>query len=65
MVIANGKPVTLSGKKEYIYVDIFDYIDFDLTQPKGKSVVTLLNGVKAGYVDILKNGDQIEIYWEQ
>ncbi|MGN1158812.1 MAG: cell division FtsA domain-containing protein [Lachnospiraceae bacterium] len=65
MVIANGKPVTLSGKKEYIYVDIFDYIDFDLTQPKGKSVVTLLNGAKAGYVDILKNGDQIEIYWEQ
>jgi len=65
MVIANGRPVTLSGKKDYIYVDIFDYIDFDLTQPQGKSVVTLLNGVKAGYVDVLKNGDQIEIFWEQ
>lgn len=64
VVVANGRPVTLSGKKEYIYVDIFDYIDFDLSAPRGKSVVTLLNGVKAGYVETLKQGDRIDIYWE-
>ena len=64
-VIANGKPVRMTGKKDYIYVDIFDYIDFDLSTPKGSSVVTLLNGSKAGYVEMLKNGDQIEIYWEK
>ena len=64
VVVANGRPVTLSGKKEYIYVDIFDYIDFDLSAPRGKSVVTLLNGMKAGYVETLKQGDRIDIYWE-
>lgn len=64
-VIANGRPVTMSGKKDYIFVDIFDYIEFDLSKPQGSSVVTLLNGAKASYVEFLKNGDQIEIYWEK
>lgn len=63
-VQANGKDITLSGKKDYIYVDIFDYIDFDLSSPKGKGVVTKLNDHSADYVEVLKDGDIIEIYWE-
>ena len=65
VVRVNGQPVTLSGKKDYIFVDVFDYIDFDLTTPRGRSVVTKLNGAKAGYVDMLSNGDQLDIYWSQ
>lgn len=64
-VIVNGSPVTMTGKKSYIYVDVFDYIDFDLSTPHGSCVVTKRNGENAGYVDVLADGDQLEIYWEK
>jgi len=64
-VIANGQPVTLYGKKQYVYVDIFDYINFDLSYSKGRSIVTRLNGRNADYMEGLKNGDVIEIYWSE
>lgn len=63
-VIVNGEPVHMTGKSSYIYVDVFDLIHFDLSQPKGRSVVTLLNGMAAQYTDILKNGDVLEIFWK-
>ncbi len=62
-VIVNGKPVHLSGKKSYVYVDIFDYIDFDLSKPQGTAVITELNGRKAQYTEYLSQGDQLKIYW--
>ena len=64
-VIVNSQPIHLSGKDTFIYVDVFDYIDFDLSKPQGKSVATLLNGVNAQYTERLKNGDRLDIYWEQ
>lgn len=64
-VIANSMPVTMSGKKEYIFVDIFDYITFDLKNPpSGKTIVTKVNGMPAEYMKILNEGDKLEIYWE-
>ncbi len=62
-VIVNGKPIHLSGKNSYIYVDIFDYIDFDLTKSQGTAVITELNGRKAQYTEYLSEGDQLKIYW--
>ncbi len=64
-VIVNQKPITLNGKAEYVLVDVFDYIEFDLSKPQGKSVVTLLNGEKAQYMTNIQSGDVIEIYWEE
>lgn len=64
-VIVNSQPIHLKGKDTFIYVDVFDYIDFDLSKPQGKSVATLLNGVNAQYTERLKNGDRLDIYWEQ
>ncbi len=64
-VIANSQLVKLKGKNKYIFVDIFDYIDFDLSTPQGKGVVTLLNGGKAQFDAVLKAGDRLDIYWEQ
>ncbi len=64
-VMVNGAPVTMNGKKSYIYVDVFDYIDFDLSTPHGSCVVTKRNGENAGYVDVLADGDDLEIYWEK
>lgn len=64
-VIVNGKNVTLQdGKEQYIFVDIFKYIDFDISRPQG-SIVLKLNGKQAAFTDIVKNGDSIEIYWEK
>lgn len=63
-VIVNGKPIALTGKPSYVYVDVFDYIDFDLSSPKGSGVVTLLNGRDAKYMETLHSGDNIEIYWK-
>lgn len=46
-----------------IFVDIFDYIDFDRSKVKGK-LVLLLNGSNANYTDIIKTGDEIRVYWD-
>lgn len=62
-VVVNDKKIILEGKKEYVFVDIFNYINFDLTTLKGR-IVLKLNGEKAGYNNILKNGDIIEARWE-
>ena len=64
-VIVNGAPIILKGKKEYVYVDIFDYIDFDLSRPQGGGIVTLLNGSPAQYMANLNHGDKIDIYWRE
>lgn len=62
-VIVNRKPIVMQGKKEYVFVDVFDYIDFDLREPKGRSIVTEINGRPAEYMELLKDGDVIDIYW--
>lgn len=64
VVIVNGSPVRMSGKASYVYVDVFDYIDFDLSKPHGSSVYTGLNGGKSEYLREIKDGDVFEIYWE-
>ena len=64
-VLVNNRPVQLSGKPEYVYVDVFDYIDFDLTRPKGKGIITTLNGRQAQYMEPIADGDIIEIYWQE
>jgi hypothetical protein len=64
MVYINDKPVYLTGKKEYIFVNIFDYYEFDLDVSGGRSVVTKLNGQSAPFTAVLQSGDKIELGWE-
>jgi cell division protein FtsA len=63
MVIVNKEEIKLSGKESYIFVDVFNHINFDLTIPKG-SINLRLNGNPAGYTDKLTEGDEIEVYWQ-
>ena len=65
-VIVNHSPVTMQGKAAYVFVDVFDYIDFDLglSASAGRSIVTNLNGHPAQYMEPLTEGDVIEIYWK-
>ncbi len=64
-VMANGHFVTLSGKDSYVFVDIFDYIDFNLQESNGRGITTLLNSKAADYMEALKDGDVIEIFWNE
>lgn len=64
-VIVNKQPVVLSGKPAYVYVDVFESIDFDLSRPKGKGIVTTLNGRTAQYMEPISSGDVMEIYWRE
>lgn len=63
-VTVNLKEVILSGKEEYIFVDIFNFMDFDLKSING--IINLkLNEKNAGYTDEIKDGDVIEIFWSK
>ncbi|MDE7222726.1 MAG: rod shape-determining protein [Acetatifactor sp.] len=63
-VTVNGQIINLRGKKSYIFVDVFDFIDFDLGDSRGRSIVTLINGRPAQHLEALHRGDVIDIYWE-
>lgn len=64
IVTFNNKEIKLHGQKDYIFVDIFNYVDFDLSEAKG-IITLLLNGNKVGYTEKLKNGDNIEVFWSK
>jgi hypothetical protein len=64
-VHVNGEPIFLTGKKDYIFVDVFDRISFDLTSGGGRSIATLVNGKDAAFSEKLKDGDQIDLYWKE
>ncbi len=65
IVTVNGEQIKLTGKKNYVFVDVFEYIDFDLSKPQGSGIVTNLNGREAQYMESIRSGDVIEIYWKQ
>lgn len=61
----NGEDKIISYEKEsFIFVDIFNYIDFDLSKPMGMLKLEV-NGKKAELMQELKNGDIINIYWKK
>ena len=63
-VSVNGNPVKMSGKPKYVFVDVFNYINFDLSKPQGV-IVTTINGHDANYMEELHDKDIIEIYWRK
>lgn len=65
IVTVNGEQIKLTGKKNYVFVDVFEYIDFDLSKPQGSGIVTNLNGREAQYMESIRSGDAIEIYWKK
>ena len=62
-VTANDTTYQLTGKDHYVFVEIFDVMNFDTSKVQGKELVMLLNDKKAEHFDELQNGDQIKIYW--
>ena len=64
-VRVNNDLITLVGKPGYIFVDVFDYIDFDLSKPQGSGIVTEINGRNAQYMEPIHSGDVIKIFWKE
>lgn len=63
-VTANREQVTLTGQECYILVDIFNYLSFDLNAGGGRRIVVKLNGDTPSYMQELKDGDVVEVYWQ-
>jgi len=63
-VMVNGAPVAMSGKPKYVFVDVFNFIEFDLSKPQG-AIITTVNGHDANYMEELHDKDIIEIYWRK
>jgi len=64
-VYVNKQPVVMTGKESYVFVDVFSFINFDLNASGGRAIVTNINGRRAEYMEPLKNGDIIDIYWDE
>lgn len=64
-IYINSQPVRLTGKPHYIFVDLFDFYEFDLSAAAGRSIVTNINGRRAQFSGALNAGDQIELGWKE
>lgn len=63
-VIVNARPVVLKGKPSYVFVDVFDFIDFDTKTVQGKALITKIDNRPAEYMEPIHEGAVIDIYWE-
>ncbi|MCR4604472.1 MAG: hypothetical protein K5639_00550, partial [Eubacterium sp.] len=62
----NGTDVTIPPKqKRAIFVDIFDVYPFDMSKVGGKRLITKINGADKNFTDPLREGDEVEIYWQK
>ena len=64
-VIINGTPVKLTGRESYMFVDLFEFYEFDLSASAGRAIITKLNGQNAQYTAELKDDDVIELAWKE
>ena len=64
-VIINGTPVKLTGRESYMFVDLFEFYEFDLSASAGRAIITKLNDQNAQYTAELKDGDVIELAWKE
>ena len=64
-VTVNGKEVTLTGKANYVFVDIFDKYEFDLKHIGGTELIQQIDGKRAEHFSPLHAGATVEIYWKK
>lgn len=67
-IILNGKPFELPRRKDgapSLFIDLFNYLDIDTSNPQGSRIVLRINGHDASYLEELSEGDEVQIYWEK
>lgn len=62
-VIVNGENVTLKNKKQYVFVDVFDFYKFDTHTIRGRKLLLTVNDEEAKFDRVLKENDNIVIKW--
>lgn len=64
-ITLNGESVWLDPKPHggYQFLDMLNLVDIDPTKPQG-NIVLRLNGRNASYLDDIRGGDTVDIYWE-
>lgn len=62
-VTVNGTAITLTGKKNYVFVDIFDKYEFDRKHVGGTQLIQKIDGREAEHFSPIHQGANIEIYW--
>lgn len=66
-IILNGRSAELIPKEDrspYLFLDMLNFVDIDPTKPQG-DIVLRLNGRDASYLEIVNDGDSVEIYWDK
>lgn len=64
LVYVNEKEVILKNKSEYIFVDVLDFYDFDVSRAQGASLVLQVNGAEADFTTPVNENDRISLYWK-
>lgn len=63
----NGTSTVLKpkpGNAPYYFVDMLNLVDIDPTKPQGE-IVLQVNGKEAAYLQLLADGDIVDIYWKK
>lgn len=63
-VTVNGEKIVLTGKENYVFVDIFDKYQFDLKNVRGTELVQRVDGKRAEHFSALQEGSVVEIFWK-
>lgn len=63
-LIINGEKIELTGKEQYILVDILDFYYFDTSVAKGSNLVLKINGEPAEFTSAIQDKDEILMFWE-
>lgn len=63
-IAVNGKPITMSKKEKYIFVDVLDVYPFDVKEGAGRELIKRVNGESAEFSTPIHTGDEISIFWE-
>lgn len=64
LIINGEEKIIHHNKKSFIFVDIFDYIDINLSKPQGELILNV-NGIKAEFTQELKENDRLDVYWRK
>lgn len=64
LIINGEEKIIHHNKKSFIFVDVFDYIDINLTKPQGELILNV-NGIKAEFTQELRENDRVDVYWKK
>lgn len=65
-ILLNGQTLVLYQKNDepLLFVEVFNHLDLDMSINQG-DLVLILNQETASYVDVLKEGDVVDVYWKE